>query len=73
LFLRNLGDGSDVVTKEMYLFEDKSQQLVALRPENTAGVVRAFISNRLTASTSQPFNVFYHGPMFRHERCVSFP
>lgn len=68
LFLRNLGASSDVVTKEMYIFEDKSKDLVALRPENTAGVVRAFISNRMTASQACPLNLFYHGPMFRHER-----
>jgi histidyl-tRNA synthetase len=55
----------------MYIFEDKNNDLVALRPENTAGVVRAFISNHMAASAANPANVFYHGPMFRHERCLA--
>lgn len=52
----------------MYIFEDKNKEMIALRPENTAGVVRAFISNNMQCSHSNPLNLFYHGPMFRYER-----
>jgi histidyl-tRNA synthetase len=68
LYLRNLGENSDIVSKEMYIFDDKNNSKIALRPENTAGVVRAYISNNMHSSTSNPMNLFYHGPMFRHER-----
>jgi histidyl-tRNA synthetase len=66
VFARTLGDTSDVVTKEMYTFEDKGGDMLTLRPENTAGVCRAFISNGLAQHT--PVKYFYSGPMFRHER-----
>ena len=66
VFARTLGDTSDVVTKEMYTFEDRGGDSVTLRPENTAGVCRALISNGLTQSLPQ--KVFYAGPMFRYER-----
>jgi histidyl-tRNA synthetase len=66
VFARTLGDTSDVVTKEMYTFEDKGGDRLTLRPENTAGVCRAFISNGL--SQQVPVKYFYSGPMFRHER-----
>jgi histidyl-tRNA synthetase len=66
VFARTLGDTSDVVTKEMYTFEDRSGDSITLRPENTAGVCRALVSNGLTQSLPQ--KVFYAGPMFRHER-----
>lgn len=66
VFARTLGDTSDVVTKEMYTFEDKGGDMLTLRPENTAGVCRAFISNGLTQHA--PVKYFYSGPMFRHER-----
>ena len=66
VFTKTLGDTSDVVTKEMYSFEDKSGDILTLRPENTAGVARAFISNGLQQST--PCKFFYAGPMFRYER-----
>ncbi len=66
VFSRTLGDTSDVVTKEMYTFEDKGGGSITLRPENTAGVARAFISNGLTQSL--PAKFFYRGPMFRYER-----
>ena len=62
-----LGDTSDVVSKEMYTFEDRGGESVTLRPENTAGVCRALVSNGLTQS-SLPRKVFYAGPMFRYER-----
>ena len=66
VFARTLGDTSDVVTKEMYTFEDRGGDSITLRPENTAGVCRALISNGLTQSLPQ--KVFYAGPMFRYER-----
>jgi histidyl-tRNA synthetase len=66
VFARTLGDTSDVVTKEMYTFEDKGGDMLTLRPENTAGVCRAFISNGLAQHA--PVKYFYSGPMFRHER-----
>lgn len=66
VFSRTLGDTSDVVTKEMYTFEDRGGDSVTLRPEGTAGVCRALISNGLTQSLPQ--KVFYQGPMFRYER-----
>ncbi|MBT4738896.1 MAG: histidine--tRNA ligase [Rhodospirillaceae bacterium] len=66
VFVRTLGDTSDIVTKEMYTFETKGGESVTLRPEGTAGVARAFISNGLAQHV--PVKVFYTGPMFRHER-----
>ena len=66
VFARSLGDTSDVVTKEMYSFTDRGGDSVTLRPENTAGVCRALVSNGLTQSL--PRKVFYAGPMFRYER-----
>ena len=66
VFRRTLGETSDVVTKEMYTFTDKGGDEVTLRPENTAGIARCFISEGLAHSA--PFKVFYSGPMFRYER-----
>jgi histidyl-tRNA synthetase len=66
VFSRSIGETSDIVSKEMYSFADRSGDQITLRPENTAGVVRALISNGLTQSLPQKF--FYYGPMFRHER-----
>ena len=66
VFARSLGDTSDVVTKEMYTFIDRGGDSVTLRPENTAGICRALVSNGLTQSLPQ--KVFYAGPMFRYER-----
>ena len=66
VFARTLGDTSDVVTKEMYTFLDRGGESVTLRPEGTAGVCRALVSNGLTQSLPQ--KVFYAGPMFRYER-----
>ena len=66
VFSRTLGDTSDIVTKEMYTFETKGGESITLRPEGTAGVARAFISNGLAQHV--PLKVFYSGPMFRHER-----
>jgi histidyl-tRNA synthetase len=66
VFKRTLGDTSDVVTKEMYTFVDKGGEEITLRPENTAGVARSFISEGLAQSV--PVKFFYSGPMFRYER-----
>ncbi|MBL6457267.1 histidine--tRNA ligase [Belnapia sp. T6] len=67
VFSRGLGDTSDVVSKEMYSFEDRGGESITLRPENTAGVCRALVSNGLTQA-NLPRKVFYAGPMFRYER-----
>lgn len=66
VFKRTLGDTSDVVTKEMYTFESKGGDMLTLRPEFTAGIVRAIISNGLTQSL--PLKLFSTGPVFRYER-----
>ena len=66
VFSKPLGTSSDVVTKETYSFEDRGGEQITLRPENTAGVVRAMISGGLTQSL--PLKFFYAGPMFRYER-----
>ena len=66
LFERGVGEGTDVVQKEMYCFEDKGGRKIALRPEGTAGVVRAYIENGL-ASEPSPIKFWYHMPMYRYE------
>jgi histidyl-tRNA synthetase len=66
VFARGLGDTSDVVMKEMYSFSDRGGEQITLRPEATAGVCRALVTNGLTQSLPQ--KVFYTGPMFRYER-----
>lgn len=66
VFKRTLGDTSDIVTKEMYTFADRSGDVITLRPEGTAGVARMVIAEGLTQSI--PLKYFYTGPMFRHER-----
>ena len=66
LFKRPLGDDSDIVTKEMYTFEDKGGDKITLRPEGTAPVVRSVIENRLYEKL--PLKLCYFGPMFRYER-----
>ncbi|WP_318766040.1 histidine--tRNA ligase [Lactiplantibacillus carotarum] len=69
VFSRSAGDTSDIVTKEMYDFHDKGDRHVTLRPEGTAGVVRAFVENKLYGPQIQkPYKVYYMGPMFRYER-----
>ena len=66
VFARTLGETSDVVTKEMYTFTDRSGDSLTLRPEATAGIARAFVNNG--QSLPRPIKLFYRGPMFRHER-----
>ncbi len=67
IFERTVGEDTDIVEKEMYTFTDKGGDNVSLRPENTAGVCRAFIENGLHNETL-PSRLFYYGPMFRYER-----
>ncbi len=66
LFARAIGDATDVVQKEMYSFEDRGGDWLSLRPEGTAGVVRAVIQNGLLYAA--PLRLWYMGPMFRRER-----
>ena len=67
LFKRSVGESSDIVGKEMYQFEDKGGNDVCMRPEGTAGVVRAFVHAKLDRQpVKQKF--YYYGPMFRYER-----
>src|SRR5438105_12201920 len=66
VFARPIGEHNDIVAKEMYTFTDRGGEEVTLRPENTAGVVRAVLSNGLVQQT--PLKFFYSGPMFRYER-----
>jgi len=67
LFKRSVGESSDIVGKEMYQFEDKGGNDVCMRPEGTAGVVRAFIQKKLDRAGGI-HRYFYYGPMFRYER-----
>ena len=67
LFARGVGETTDVVTKEMYTFEDRGGRSITLRPEGTAGVIRSIIENGLDRG-QLPVKVFYSGPFFRAER-----
>lgn len=67
LFIRSVGESSDIVNKEMYEFKDKSDNSICLRPEGTAGVVRAFIEHKFDKAGGIR-KYFYHGSMFRYER-----
>ena len=68
LFHRGIGDTTDIVTKESYDFEDKGGRHITLRPEGTAGVVRAYIENKMYGDPTQPVKVYYNGTMYRYER-----
>lgn len=69
LFARSVGDTTDIVSKEMYDFYDKGDRHIALRPEGTASVVRAFIEHKLFGPEhAKPYKVYYMGSMFRYER-----
>jgi histidyl-tRNA synthetase len=68
LFLRGIGETTDIVEKEMYTFQDKGGRSITLRPENTAAVVRAYLENKLYAEPLQPAKLFYVGPMFRYDK-----
>lgn len=67
LFVRGVGETTDIVHKEMYTFEDRKGRSLTLRPEGTAGVARAWIENRLH-DRPHPLRLYYLGPMFRYER-----
>lgn len=67
LFLKGVGEGSDIVTKEMYNFLDKAGRQLALRPEGTAAVIRAYLENKIYAS-ERSSKFYYIAPMFRYER-----
>lgn len=68
LFHRGVGETTDVVNKEMYTFDDRGGRSITLRPEGTAGVVRAVIESNLVAQEGARVKVFYIGPNFRYER-----
>ena len=68
LFLRSVGETTDVVNKEMYTFTDKGDRSLTLRPEGTAGVVRSFVENKLYVNPDKLTKLYYMGPMFRYER-----
>ena len=66
LFDRSVGESSDIMQKEVYEFKDRKDELLCLRPEGTAGLVRALITNGLDNDEIKKF--YYLGPMFRYER-----
>lgn len=69
LFSRSVGDTSDIVSKEMYVFEDKGNRQLALKPEGTAPIVRAYVENKLYGPEfPKPLKLYYLSPMFRYER-----
>lgn len=68
VFVKNVGEDSDVVNKEMYTFKDKGNRSITLRPEGTAAVARCFIENKMYASSMPLTKLFYFGPMFRYEQ-----
>ncbi|BDU50144.1 histidine--tRNA ligase [Haliovirga abyssi] len=67
LFQRGIGEGTDIVDKEMYTFIDKGKRSITLRPEGTASVVRAFLEHKMYGEKKLK-RFFYYGPMFRYER-----
>jgi histidyl-tRNA synthetase len=67
IFTRGIGEATDIVSKEMYTFEDKGGRSITLRPEGTASVVRSALEHNLTANGAQA-KLYYAGPMFRYER-----
>jgi len=67
LFQRGIGETTDIVQKEMYTFTDKGGRSITLRPENTAGVVRAYLEHKLF-NDPQPVKMYYIGPMFRYDK-----
>lgn len=68
LFVRSVGESTDVVNKEMYTFDTKGGKSVTLRPEGTAGVLRAYVQHKMYASEIQPTKIYYIEPMFRYEQ-----
>jgi histidyl-tRNA synthetase len=68
LFIRSVGENSDIVKKEFYEFTDKSDRKMVLRPENTASVIRAIVENKLVNKLTSPIKFSYFGSMYRYER-----
>ncbi|MBM7660703.1 histidyl-tRNA synthetase [Bacillus mesophilus] len=68
LFLRSVGDTTDIVQREMYTFTDRGDRSLTLRPEGTASTVRAYVENKMYGLPDQPTKLYYMGPMFRYER-----
>lgn len=68
VFVRGVGESSDVVRKEMYTFDDKGGRSLTLRPEFTAGIMRLVVQNKLYATNELPLKLYYLGPVFRYER-----
>lgn len=68
VFQRGVGDTTDIVQKEMYTFDDRGGRSITLRPEGTAGVVRAFVQHKLYGEVNQPVKLYYFSKMFRYER-----
>ena len=68
LFHRGIGETSDIVSKETYDFKDRGDRDITLRPEGTAGVVRAYIENKMYGDATQPIKLYYNGTMYRYER-----
>lgn len=68
LFHRSVGESSDIVSKETYDFKDRGDRSITLRPEGTAGVVRAYIENKMYGEVDQPIKLYYEGTMYRYER-----
>ncbi|MDQ0269855.1 histidine--tRNA ligase [Cytobacillus purgationiresistens] len=68
LFLRSVGDTTDIVQKEMYTFDDRGGRSLTLRPEGTASTVRSFVEHKMFGYANQPVKLYYMGPMFRYER-----
>lgn len=68
LYARGVGDETDIVNKEMYTFLDKGNRSITLRPELTAGVVRAYIENGMSSKMQSPIKLWYTGNMYRYEK-----
>lgn len=68
VFARSSGEGSDIVNKEMYTFLDRGNRSISLKPEGTAGVIRAFVENKAYANPDLPIRYYYIAPNFRYER-----
>jgi histidyl-tRNA synthetase len=68
LFLRSVGETTDIVQKEMYTFTDRGDRSLTLRPEGTASTVRSYVDHKMFGYAQQPVKLYYIGPMFRYER-----
>lgn len=68
LFIRSIGQTSDIVQKEFYSFTDRSDRNLVLRPEGTAGVIRSVVEEKILYNSPTPLKLYYSGPMFRYER-----